>query len=154
MDQNPVGNGFGPGYSGASQSWAVDTVDLSAYAGKKILLRLSYVTDDATGGSGMCLDNISIPEINFLDDTSSPGDWESEGFYLTDNSFEQGYAVWLVETRGGVKSAKRVELDKENDGSIEIRDVAGLEEAVLVVGSMSRHSSQAARYTVELGGLT
>lgn len=151
VEQNPVGNGFGPGYSGASQSWAVDSIDLSAYAGKKALLRLNYVTDDATGGAGFCVDNVSIPEIKLLDDTSSAGGWTPEGFYLTDNRFEQGYAVWLVETRGGVKSAKRVELDKGNDGSVEIKDVAGLEEAVLVVGSMSRHSSQAARYTVEMG---
>jgi hypothetical protein len=153
LERNPVGNGFGPGYSGVSQSWAIDSIDLSAYAGKKVLLRLSYVTDDATGGSGMCVDNISIPEIEFSDDTSTAGGWESKGFYLTDNSFEQGYTVWLVETRGGVKSAKRVELNDENDGSIEIRDVAGLEEAVLVVGSMNRQSSQAARYTVGLEGI-
>ncbi|MBM3944897.1 MAG: hypothetical protein FJ317_05320, partial [SAR202 cluster bacterium] len=45
--RNPVGNAFGPGYTGQSAEWVNERIDLSAYAGKQVLVRFEYVTDDA-----------------------------------------------------------------------------------------------------------
>ena len=53
--RNPVGNSFGPGYTGASDGWIEETVDLSAYAGEKILLRFHYITDDSLNWCGPLL---------------------------------------------------------------------------------------------------
>ena len=65
-----MGNSFGPGYSGASDGWVEDQVDLTPYAGEEVLVRFHYVTDDAINGTGLCLDTISLPEVGFFDDAS------------------------------------------------------------------------------------
>ena len=57
---NPLGNSFGPGYTGFSDRWLYETVDLSAYAGKQVLLRFHYVTDAALNGIGLCVDDVSV----------------------------------------------------------------------------------------------
>ena len=49
---SPIGNGFGMGYTGDSGGWIGETVDLTRYLGRGILLRFQYVTDDAVNGSG------------------------------------------------------------------------------------------------------
>jgi len=64
---DPLGISFGPGYSGTSNGWLRDTVDLTGYTGSKILLRFEYVTDEALNNAGICFDDISIPEIGFFD---------------------------------------------------------------------------------------
>lgn len=43
-------------FSGASDGWQEVTFDLSAYAGKKAVLSLSYVTDPGSGGRGVFTD--------------------------------------------------------------------------------------------------
>ncbi|HIM79001.1 MAG TPA: hypothetical protein EYM54_02750, partial [Dehalococcoidia bacterium] len=37
--ENPVGNSFGPGYTGESGGWIEESMDLTSYAGQEILLR-------------------------------------------------------------------------------------------------------------------
>ncbi len=68
---NPVGNSFGPAYTGSSGGWLDETVDLSEYAGRVIHLRFEYITDDAVYLDGLLLDDIAIPEIGFMDDGES-----------------------------------------------------------------------------------
>ena len=46
-------NGYGPGYTGNSDGWLRDRVDLSPYAGKEALLRFEYITDEAIHGPGL-----------------------------------------------------------------------------------------------------
>jgi hypothetical protein len=100
-------NAYGPaytGYSGTSGNrainavWRKQTADLSAYVGKKILLRFEYVTDDATTEVGMLIDDISIPEIGYSTDVESGADgWQAEGWVRIDNVLPQRYLVQMVE---------------------------------------------------------
>ena len=102
---NPVGNGYGPGYTGLSTGWLSQSVDLTPYAGKKVQLRFQYVTDDAISGSGMCLRWLSLS----LDPSSgapymalSDGGWEPQGFTVIDNRVHQNFIVRLIwETEAG-----------------------------------------------------
>ncbi|MBL4936439.1 immune inhibitor A [Clostridium sp. YIM B02515] len=54
-----------PGFTGTNEAWTNEVFDLSAYAGKKILVNFRYMTDDAYTDPGWYVDNISIPEINY-----------------------------------------------------------------------------------------
>lgn len=54
-----------PGFTGTNEAWTNESFDLSAYAGKKILVNFRYMTDDAYTDPGWYIDNISIPEINY-----------------------------------------------------------------------------------------
>ena len=53
---DPLGNSYGPGYTGKSGDsgvprWIEETVDLTPYAGKKVLLRFEYITDEAVNSN-------------------------------------------------------------------------------------------------------
>ncbi|HEX6508949.1 MAG TPA: hypothetical protein VF221_15075 [Chloroflexota bacterium] len=74
---NPNGANYGNAYTGPSKGWQSETVDLSAYAGKRIQIRFEYVTDDGYTGQGWAVKNISIPEIGFHDTLSG---WSQQGF--------------------------------------------------------------------------
>lgn len=49
-----------PGYSGHSNGWLHETIDLSAYAGKKIKLQFRYMTDWGTNEEGFFVDNVKV----------------------------------------------------------------------------------------------
>ncbi|MDX2757838.1 M14 family metallopeptidase [Streptomyces europaeiscabiei] len=47
-------------FTGASDGWQKVEFDLSAYAGKKVEVSLSYVTDPGSGGRGVLADNATV----------------------------------------------------------------------------------------------
>jgi hypothetical protein len=47
-------------FTGASDGWQPVAFDLSGYAGKKVELSVSYVTDPGTGGRGVFVDNTRL----------------------------------------------------------------------------------------------
>ncbi|HET7578590.1 MAG TPA: immune inhibitor A domain-containing protein [Bacillales bacterium] len=49
-----------PGYTGSSDGWLHQTIDLSKYAGQKIQLRFRYMTDWANNLTGFYVDNIKV----------------------------------------------------------------------------------------------
>jgi immune inhibitor A len=99
---NPYGPGF-TGYSGgadeaANATWKQESADLTPYAGKKILVRFEYLTDDAVNETGMLIDDIAIPEINYSTDVESGSDgWTAEGWARIDNVLPQRYLVQMAE---------------------------------------------------------
>ena len=60
---DPTGSSYGWGYTGQSEGWIQETVDLSQYAGEIVTLRFDYITDAAVVNKGFLIDDISIPEI-------------------------------------------------------------------------------------------
>jgi immune inhibitor A len=49
-----------PGYTGSSNGWIHETIDLSEYAGKEIQLQFRSMTDWGTNLDGMFVDNVSV----------------------------------------------------------------------------------------------
>ena len=81
-----------PGYTGFSEAWLDETVDLSPYAGQSnVLLRFRYETDPATLGMGWFLDDIAVTvdgETIFTDDVEQPRNkWVVEEWTRTDGYF-------------------------------------------------------------------
>ena len=146
--RNPVGNSFGPGYSGSSKGWQEDGVDLSKYAGQEILLRFHYVTDDAINGSGLCFDDISIPEIGFFDDgETEDGQWEAEGFVRTDNRVPQSFIVLAV-LEGEPNRVVEMELDASNTGELVLEGLENAERTTIIVAPFAQATRQEASYTL------
>jgi hypothetical protein len=76
--------------------WFSQSADLSPFAGQQILLRFEYISLPDQDNSGIVIDNIAIPEINFLDDAEDEQtDWTLDGWQHIDNDLPQRY---LVET--------------------------------------------------------
>jgi len=83
-----------PGYSGFSEQWLEEVVDLTAYAGKSgVLLRFRYETDPASLGLGWYLDDIKVTaggQTILSDNVEAAGrQWVVDGWTRTD-----GYAVY------------------------------------------------------------
>ena len=148
--ENPVGNAFGPGYTGHSDGWVNDSFDLSPYAGRRILLRLEYVTDDSTFGDGLCLAAASVPEIGFQYQATQPGAWEARGFVFSDNRVPQPYAVQVILLTDSPQ-VLQLPLSADNTGTLLLPGLGSqYEEALVVIAPMAPQISQPAPYTVRL----
>jgi immune inhibitor A len=113
--KNPGGAAYGPGYTGDSAGWAHETVDLSAYAGHKVMLRFEYITDDAINLTGFAVDNISIPQIGFSDKADDANGWTADGFTRVTGPMAQQFLVQAISADGAVQ---REVLASDNTVSI------------------------------------
>jgi len=157
-EENPTGNSYGHGYTGKSgggerAQWVLEEIDLSAYAGKKVLVRLEYVTDDAVNYPGFFLDDITIPEIGYQADFEADGGgWIAEGWIRTDNLINQRWLLQVIE-----KDRRNVEVRRINVGPDGIAEfpIEGLGSngkiAVLVISALAPVTTEPApyEYTIE-----
>ncbi|MCZ6529525.1 MAG: immune inhibitor A [Chloroflexi bacterium] len=147
-DSNPNGNSFGWGYSGESRRsrWIEETVDLSDYSGKKILLRFEYVTDAAVNGEGMMIDDISIPEIGYFTDLEADdGGWEAEGWVRIQNVLPQTFELAWISLEDET-TVEYIPLGVNNTAQIPI-DIGEEGAGVLVIVPTTRFTRQPASYT-------
>ncbi len=91
-----LGNGFTGDSGGASgPQWVREEVDLSAYAGREVLLRFEYVTDQALNLDGFAVDDIEIPGV-LADDAERDSGWRADGFVRSTNTLAQPFVVQLL----------------------------------------------------------
>lgn len=163
--EDPQGVNFGNGYTGRSgqngsadsaeddgpASWVDEEIDLSQFAGQIVTLRFSLVTDDAVNKTGMVIDNISIPEIGFQDtvDTAAEG-WSTDGWQRTDNQLPQLWELRLVRSGNGERSVEVLEPDAT--GRIQAQ-LAGGEDAVLIIAATTSHTTERASYTLTVNSI-
>jgi len=100
-DADPLGQNLGHGFTGHSGGndvpvWIDEAMDLSPYAGTKILLRFFNVTDQSYHGSGVAIDDIAVPEIGFYDDVESDQGWDARGFLRSVNAATLDWAVQAI----------------------------------------------------------
>ncbi|HEX8996390.1 MAG TPA: hypothetical protein VF812_10200 [Ktedonobacterales bacterium] len=114
---NPNGENDGYGVTGVSggaqPSWVPESVDLSAYAGTKLLLRFETVTDDAVHNAGFALESLSIPAIHYSSDALTDSGWIANGWIRTNNILPQPWRVQAVVYYQGAKAptVERVNVD-------------------------------------------
>lgn len=144
-DRDPLAVAYGPAYSGRSNGWIDESVDLSPFAGERVLVRFEYVTDEAAEADGMALNDLSVPEIGWSDDAEAENGWQSSGFLRISEPLPQRYILQLVEEddRGAV-SVNRVEAAA--DGRAQIRIAAADRRATLVVSGATFGTTEAANY--------
>ncbi len=154
--ENPNGNAYGPGYTGKSNgesaAWMEEQVDLSSYAGEDILVRFEYVTDAAVTEPGMFIDSVSIPEIDYFQDfENGPGDWQTEGWLLTNNLLRQRWLVQVIEPlpNGDVK-VHRMKVDENGHGELTLTDIQTDEDLVLIVSALAPVTVEQASYQFEI----
>lgn len=154
---NPNGNSFGWAYTGRSgdgdePEWIEEQVDLSPYAGREILLRFEYVTDDAVNRPGFALDDLSIPEIGYSSDfEADDGGWSARGFIRHANVLPQQWLVQLV-LFGAQTTVQRLPLEADQTGQWEIPLGDGTRRAVIAISAFAPVTTEPASYsyTVQL----
>jgi immune inhibitor A len=162
-EEDPVGNAFGPGWTGLSGSrsgdkseskspkWIEEQVDLTPFAGKEILVRFEMVTDDAVNQPGLLIDNITIPEIGYADDgEAGAGGWEAVGWSLTDNSLAQRWLVQLLEIGGGEVTVQRMVVGPDGRGQLTVPNLGDLDEAMLIISGLTPVTTEPARYNYSI----
>lgn len=149
---NPHSTAYGPGYSGDSGGWVQESVDLTPYAGQKILLRFEVITDDAVNNPGLLIDDVSIPEIGYSADfEDGAGGWSSEGWLHTNNVLPQDFLVQVVQP--GNPEAPVVRLlgpGETPQGAWEISVGGSLGDATIVVSGLAPVTTEPAVYRVML----
>ena len=148
-----TGNNFGWGYTGLSGvygSWVQESVDLSQFAGDQIQIRFEYVTDSSVYAEGFLLDDVSIPEIDYLEDfEGGPGDWEAAGFVRIQNVLPQTFGLALI-TFGKNTEVEYISINDDNSVDIPLSIGGDVKNVVLVVTGTTRFTRQTAAYRFEI----
>lgn len=152
-DRNPLGQAYGPGYTGASgggstPAWVDEEIDLTAYAGNQILLRFEYVTDEAAVDAGMAIDDIEIPELGLRDDVETDGGWTASGFVRLTAPLKQRFLLQYVREEGGQWVASPVPVG--DDGAAEVRVPASVGRAAIIVAGATYGTNLPASYSWQL----
>ena len=146
--ENPIGNGFGPGYTGRSEGWLPESVDLSPFAGENLWVRFQYVTDDAVNASGACFRDLSIKTAGETATIAADdAGWEARGFVFTDNIVRQYFQVQLL-TTGDEPTVRQIVLDADNAGELTVMPPKEGERLIVAVGSIAEKTRQPASYTL------
>ena len=146
-DSDPVGSNYGWGYSGVSNGWVEESINLSKFAGEEVWVRFEYVTDAAVNGEGLLLDDVSLEAIGYS--TSFEEDdagWDAQGFVRTRNMLPQTFVVSVILFDNSDQiTVEKLELSMENEGSLTI-DFTDIDHAIVVVSGTTRHTRTNARY--------
>lgn len=157
MVENLSEDALGMGYTGESEVWRKESLDLSTYAGSKVMIRFIVNTDLATNLSGMMIDNISIPEINYFDGAENDlGGWDAQGFVRSANLVPADWVVWIIKINTDPNLADevtRLQLDELSSGSIVIEDFGKtFDFAAMVIAPMSSTTTMSIDYEFSLIG--
>lgn len=148
-DTNPTGANYGCGYSGTSDGWIEETVDLSQYAGEKVWLRFVYLTDAAVNGEGMLLDDVSIPAIGYQTDfEADAGGWQPEGFVRIQNRLPQSFRLALI-LEGDQTQVETLSWTPGETLDVPI-DFEAYRQVTLVVSGTTRFTRQSGAYRIQI----
>jgi immune inhibitor A len=149
---DPLGYAHGPGFTGISgngdrPAWVDEEIDLSAFAGRVVLLRFEYVTDEASTTAGFAIDDVAVPELGFADDAEQDSGWQASGFRRVSGPLPQRYLVQFVyEDLGGWKSRS---VEVAPDGTAEVRVRGALKRAGIIVAGLTYDTNLPASYQWE-----
>ncbi|MGO4258461.1 choice-of-anchor J domain-containing protein [Marmoricola sp. RAF53] len=145
-----------PGFTGDSGTWESETADLSAYAGKTVLLGFRYLTDAGVNEAGFWVRNIAVGGTAL---PSTLAGWQT----ITQVSPVKvaGFTVQLVGyDAAGHAWYKRLKLDRNFNGTLAGRALQrGLGKKATVVSAIVTYddptetSAQYARYSLKANGV-
>ena len=138
-------------YSGQSQGWHTEQVDLSAFDGQTIQLRFEYLTRVADPGAGMFLTDFHLDAAGFADDVQH-GDngWQANGFMRVTQTVPQHWALNVI-TRSTPPQVIPLTPDSSENGvfTFTVPPVSGSNAgAVIAVGAMAPFVQGSASYSL------
>ena len=146
-EYNPVGNALGPGYSGTSNGWISDQIDLSPFTGGSVLISFEYLTDDALHGPGICINEIQIEADGMTSQLDQQ--WESSGFYYTNNRIPADFRVSLLEfSFEEVTDSRALILDQDNSGEIVIGPKQS--DSLVIVSFVTEQTTHRGNFTLSI----
>jgi len=149
-DYDPSGNSYGWGYTGATNGWVQETIDISQYAGQNVQIRFEYITDAAINGEGLLLDDIAIDAIGYQSDFETDDDsWDARGFVRVENLLPQTYRLNLILKSGGETTVKEIPFTEGQNTEVPLSLDNG-DEAILIITGTTRYTTIPAPYRIEI----
>jgi hypothetical protein len=149
-DTDPTGQNYGWGYTGKTSGWIEETVDLSAYAGKKVQVRFEYVTDAAVNGEGLLVDDIRVDAIGYSSDLEADaGSWDAQGFVRVENILPQTFRLALILEKDGETTIQYIDISADQVADIPISLGSG-DTATLAITGTTRFTREQANYSIEI----
>ena len=145
---NPNGASYGWAYTGQSNGWIQESVDLSQFAGKQVSVRFEYITDPAVNGDGFLLDDVTVPAIHYStgyenDDNS----WVADGFARIENAIPQTFRLALIAHSASGTTVRIVPVAADQSAEIPLTiGQNGVQDAILVVTGTTRFTRELAPY--------
>lgn len=136
-------------YSGRSQAWKNELIDLSPYAGQEVLLRFEMVTDPILTYSGLAVDNVSVPEIGFFDDGTAGG-WTVEGFTSATASLPQPWHLKVITFPDGRPLVNEVPVSPDGQAAFVVSSTEGQQRPVLIVAASAPMTLEPATYKLRI----
>lgn len=145
-----LGNAYGWGYTGQSDGWVQETIDLSQYAGQNVTIHFDYITDAVLVNEGFILDDISIPEIDYWEDfETDDGGWKADGFVRVQNILPQTYRLALIKHTNNGDFVELIPVNPDQTADILISLDHG-EDVILVVTATTRFTMEEAPYQISI----
>ncbi|MCL4544964.1 MAG: immune inhibitor A [Chloroflexi bacterium] len=154
---NPTGANLGVGYTGESLTpgspvliWWHEHVDLTPYAGRNVLVRFEYVTDEEYSGPGAAIRNVRIPQIG-LDESGRAGqNWVAHGWYYVPNNVKVKFLVQLI-AEGARTTVTPLHLDASNRGDLNLASLPpGTQQVIVAVSALADKTTQPAAFRIAL----
>ena len=151
-NSNPTNANYGWGYTGKSgggdqAQWIQESIDLTPYAGQKIVLSFDVINDLAVNRPGLAIDDVQIPEINYQEGfENGDGGWQSAGWIRTNNFVPQKYVVQLISYgQDGNITVAHLPVNDDNTAQWDI-PLSQLQKAIVVVSPMALKTTEVAHY--------
>lgn len=142
--KDPLGTSLGPSYTGESDGWVEEEIDLSPYAGSAVLIRFNYITDESLNTAGWCIDDITVPQVEFADDAESDAGWQAAGFTrIQRDGIPQRFVLRTIVGTGSDANVTAITLDANNDATFVVEGPT-----VLAVGGLTHQTTQKGRFTI------
>ncbi len=153
---NPQGNSMGPAITGNSgggsePEWVQESADLTPYVGQSVQIRFQYVTDGAVHLGGVALDDITIPELGYLDDAErDDSGWEHQGFTRATGTLPASFLVQSIQQTTAGLEIRRLRLDENQQGKWTFPLNKQLNEVILIISGITPVSRHPSAYAFEV----
>ena len=151
--ENPTGANLGCGYSGKSNGWKEERVDLSMFAGKEVVIQFEYITDAAVNGDGFLIDDIRIEVLDYSSDLEADsGGWKADGFTRIQNKIPQKVGVSFFQDQSGTEPDKII-TNQSLSSEINKRNGFVNSNTWLIISGLTRFTRQPTKYTLRISEL-
>lgn len=149
-DTDPTGQNYGWAYTGKTNGWIEESVDLSSYAGKKVWVRFEYVTDAALTMKGLLLDDVRVDAIGYTTDFEiDDGGWEAKGFVRVENVLPQTFRLALIIEHNSETTVQYIDVSTDQIADIPLSLESG-DTATLVITGTTRFTRESANYSIKI----
>lgn len=137
------------GYTGSSNGWRNELIDISDYAPGEVLIRFEIMSDYGTLYRGMAIDELRIRAIDYHENFEELDEsWIAEGWIRSDNRLPNSTWLQVVQDTGDALEVSRALMTGSGELSVELLPGAG--QALVAVSPVTPRTGLPTEYELEI----